>query len=63
MTAPRYLSPEDIRQIAEIQPVPREMPAAPFGPVRALWLCRTEGCSMWNKQERTQCKDCGSVRT
>ena len=57
-----HMTAAEQRAIAEITATPQEMPLQPFSEVRALWLCRTHGCSDWNKPDRTHCRTCGSVR-
>ncbi len=49
--------------IRETVPVRHAMPAAPFGPVRALWLCRH--CSYWTSPDATHCRGegCGMPRS
>lgn len=48
------------RAIADTVPVPHAMPSAPFGRVRALWLCRS--CSWWTQPDRDSCRACGTPR-
>ncbi len=49
--------------IAATVPIPHAMPSQPFSRVRALWLCRREGCCDWNAPDRTECKTCRQPRT
>jgi hypothetical protein len=49
--------------IAETVPVPHAMPSQPFGRVRALWLCRHNGCAEWNAPDRAHCRTCRSPRS
>jgi hypothetical protein len=48
--------------IADTVPVPHSMPSRPFGPVRALWLCRADGCADWNAPDRRRCRSCNAPR-
>ncbi len=59
---PFVLDPKTRQDIADTVPIPHSMPARPFSSVRALWLCRAEGCSWWNAPERIRCKECGGPR-